>query len=83
MKNEVSFSKGVAQPVAITTRRWFVRAIGRPQCPLFLHEVALLGVVFFYPVMTRLASWVHCTAVPDRHRCAYLAGQQSKRRKWS
>jgi putative spermidine/putrescine transport system permease protein len=52
MKNEVSLSEGVAQPVAVTTRRWFVRAIGRPQYLLFLPGVALLGVVFFYPVIT-------------------------------
>jgi putative spermidine/putrescine transport system permease protein len=52
MKSEASLLESIAEPVSPATRRRSVWAVAGPQYLLLLPGAALLGVVFFYPVIT-------------------------------
>lgn len=52
MKSEASLLESIAEPVPGATRRRSVWAVAWPQYLLLLPGAALLGVVFFYPVIT-------------------------------
>jgi putative spermidine/putrescine transport system permease protein len=52
MKSEASLLESIAEPVPPAVRRRSVWAIAGPQYLLLLPGAALLGVVFFYPVIT-------------------------------
>jgi putative spermidine/putrescine transport system permease protein len=52
MRSEASLLESIAEPVPVATRRWPVQAAARSQYLLLLPGAVLLGVVFFYPVIT-------------------------------